>query len=158
MAQKIKKTKKAKAARGSVKPKCGLCGKSRNLTQTACCANWICDDEHKYVMFSYARNSCHRNHDRYTLCAYHHNESHAGDWKECDECRRDFQTEDYVWYGTNEYNFEKLPNPPAYEPTKCSECGKIIVLSEDGYSIAGKEYFCEECAHKRMRRAHQPKS
>jgi hypothetical protein len=26
----------------------------------------------------------------------------------------------YLWYGTNEYNFEKLPNPPAYEPTKCS--------------------------------------
>ena len=23
-----------------------------NLTKTECCGNWICDDEHKYVMFS----------------------------------------------------------------------------------------------------------
>ena len=29
-----------------------------------------------------------------------------------------------VGYGTaNEYNFEKLPNPPAYEPTRCDGCG-----------------------------------
>ena len=35
--------------------KCGLCGKTSRLTKTACCGNWICDDEDKYVMFSYAR-------------------------------------------------------------------------------------------------------
>ena len=29
-----------------------------------------------------------------------------------------FAAEDDVWYGTNEYNFEKLPDPPSYEPTK----------------------------------------
>jgi hypothetical protein len=52
----------------------------------------------------------------------------------------------YVYYGTNEYNFEKLANPPAYEPTKCSRCGKVIVLSEEGYSISVGEYRCELCA------------
>lgn len=70
------KPKKAKAEKAILKRKCGLCGKSRNLTKTDCCDNWICDDEHKYVIFSYARNSCHRNHSRYTLCAYHHTEDH----------------------------------------------------------------------------------
>jgi len=65
------------------RPRCGLCGKTGTLIKTDCCGNWICDDEHKYVLFSYARNSCHRNHSRYTLCAYHHNEGHAGDWKDC---------------------------------------------------------------------------
>jgi len=51
----------------------------------------------------------------------------------------------YVYFGTNEYNFEKLANPPTYEPTKCSLCGKVIVLSEGGYSISRGEYRCELC-------------
>jgi hypothetical protein len=144
------KAKKPKIVKTTVKPKCGLCGKSRKLTKTDCCGNWICDDQDKYVIFSYARNSCYRNHNHYTLCAYHHTEEHGGDWKTCHRCRRSFVTEIYVWYGTNEYNFEKLPNPPAYEPTKCSQCGEIIVLSEDEYSVLGKEYFCEDCTEKRL--------
>ena len=61
----------------SDQPRCGLCGKTKNLTKMECCGNWICDDEHKYVMFSYARNSCHRNHLRYTLCGYHSYLSHS---------------------------------------------------------------------------------
>lgn len=144
------KHRRAKAARTTIKPRCGLCGKTRKLTKTECCANWICDDEDKYVIFSYARNSCHRNHSHYTLCAYHHTEEHGGNWKECAKCSSSFRTEIYVWYGTNEYNFEKLPNPPAYEPTKCSKCGAIIVLSEDAYSSLGKEYFCGKCTQEQM--------
>src|SRR3972149_4726375 len=116
-------------------PKCGLCGKTKNLTRTECCGQWICDDEHKYVLFSYARNSCSRNHRRYTVCGYHSAEEHAGDWRECGRCRNEIQTEMYVWYGTNEHNFVKLENPPAYEPTKCAKCGIVMRLGEDGYSI-----------------------
>jgi hypothetical protein len=98
------------------KPRCGLCGKTTNLTTTECCGNWICDDEHNYRLFSYARNSCHRNHDRFTLCGAHHAEGHAGRWQDCQECRNNIETEMYVWYGTNEYNFEKLRNPPKFKP------------------------------------------
>jgi formylmethanofuran dehydrogenase subunit E len=58
----------------------------------------------------------------------------------------------YVYYGTNEYNFEKLENPPAYEPTRCSQCGGIIVLSQDGYSIKEGRYWCEECTDRKMRK------
>lgn len=62
-----------------------------------------------------------------------------------------------VWYGTNEYNFNKLPNPPSYEPTKCSRCGAVIVLSEDAYSIRpggrAREYWCEECTSDDMERS-----
>src|SRR6185295_4110449 len=86
----IMQTKKAKSNRNASKPKCGLCRKSRNLMKVECCDNWICDDEHKYAMFSYARNSCHRNHSHYTLCAHHHNEQHSGKWQECMECKSDF--------------------------------------------------------------------
>jgi hypothetical protein len=148
MAKKARKATKGKAAapRGD-QPRCGLCGKTTKLIRTDCCGNWICNDEHKYALFSYARNSCHRNHRRYTLCAYHHNEGHPGDWKTCEECRADFETEMYVYYGTNEYNFEKLPSPPAYEPTKCGSCGKVIRLGMGGYSFSGGKYFCMDCSN-----------
>ena len=66
-----------------VKHHCGLCGKTRDLVKTGCCGNWICNDEHKYIMFSYARNSCSRNHSRYTLCSFHCTEKHEGLWKDC---------------------------------------------------------------------------
>lgn len=130
-------------------PRCGLCGKTGNLTRTECCGQWICDDEDEYVLFSYARNSCYRNHDRYTLCGYHYTEGHSGDWKECPQCRKGFadRLEMYVEYGTNEYNFEKLPNPPEYEPTKCSKCGAVIVLGDGGYSISGGKYRCPKCSY-----------
>ena len=97
-------------------------------------------------MFSYARNSCFRNHRRYTLCGSHSTEGHKGDWQECERCRKDFPTEMYVYYGTNEYNFVKLENPPSYEPTLCAKCGAVIRLAEDAYSIKGKNYYCERCS------------
>ena len=139
---------KATANKKSDKPRCGLCGKTKNLTKTECCGNWICDDEHKYVLFSYARNSCHRNHRRFTLCGYHFIEDHKGDWKTCKKCRTGFPAEMTVWFGTNEYNFEKMPNPPSYKPTKCSRCGQVIVLSEGGFSYGPEDYTCADCLEK----------
>lgn len=86
-------------------PRCGFCGKTRKLTKTECCGQWICDDEGNYVLFSYARNSCSRNHRRYTLCGFHHTEEHPGRWTQCQRCRDEIaETEMYVWYGINEYN------------------------------------------------------
>lgn len=126
--------------------RCGLCGSSRKkLIRTDCCNNLICDDENKYVLFSYARNSCLRNHRRFTLCASHKSEGHKGDWKKCKKCRENFDAEMYAWYGTNEYNFEKLENPPSFKPTHCGKCGNAVSLSEDGYSILCDEYRCENC-------------
>jgi len=131
------------------KNQCGLCGKTKNLIKTDCCGNWICNDERKYIMFSYARNSCYRNHSRFTLCGYHHTEKHPGHWKDCKFCKGSFMTEMYVWYGTNKYNFEKLKNPPVYEPTHCTVCGKVIVLGEDGYAQLGDKFWCEDCHWKK---------
>lgn len=126
--------------------KCGLCGTSGNLTKTECCDAWICDDESEYVMFSYAHNSCHRNHSRYTLCASHYNEGHDGEWQTCEECRQGFETEMYVWYATNEYNFVKLENPPKYKPTKCAKCKRVIKLADGGYSMRDGGYYCDSCS------------
>jgi hypothetical protein len=126
--------------------KCGLCGSTtKKLTKTPCCNQWICDDTSDYVMFSYANNSCYRNHDRYTLCSSHYQEEHSGDWKTCKKCREDIETEMYVWYGTNEYNFEKLPNPPSYKPKHCAKCKQVISLGNDGFSVHGSKYYCMKC-------------
>ena len=134
--------------------RCGLCGSTRKkLTRTPCCGNWICDDEANYVLFSYARNSCHRNHSRYTLCSSHYIEKHAGSWLECKKSRKNFQTEIYVWYGTNEYNFEKLANPPQFKPTHCADCKRVIHLGTDGYTMyPNGAYRCEVCAAKQWRK------
>ena len=71
--RKLRKQKKSgTSSKASQKPRCGLCGKTENLTKTECCGQWICDDEDQYVMFSFARNSCWRNHRRFTLCGYHY--------------------------------------------------------------------------------------
>jgi len=130
------------------RPRCGLCGKTKKLTKTECCGQWICDDEDKYVLFSYARNSCSRNHRRYTLCSYHFSEGHPGHWQDCTKCCKAFDTEMYVYYGTNEYNFEKLRNPPAYKPSRCRRCGKVIKLGTDGLSITNEGYLCETCSQR----------
>lgn len=127
------------------KPRCGLCGKTTKLVKTDCCGQWICDDGGSYVLFSYARNSCSRNHDRYTLCSFHHQNGHKGHWKDCKLCRKSFGTEIYVWFGTNEHNFETLENPPAFAPTLCDGCGVRINLGTDGYSIGPKGTLCECC-------------
>lgn len=140
------KTKRPKLSKKTSGSRCQLCGKSGKLTKTECCDQWICDDEDKYVMFSYARNSCSRNHSRFTLCGFHHAEGHEGSWKTCSHCQEGFETELYVYYGTNEYNFEKLENPPSYKPTHCSRCRAIISLGKDGYSVQNHKYFCTHCS------------
>jgi hypothetical protein len=145
-------TRLAAADPHSTKHVCGLCGKADRLTRTECCGNWICDDEDEYVLFSHARNSCYRNHRRYTLCGYHRAEEHTGSWKSCSACREEFETELYVHFATNEYNFEKLENPPAFEPTRCAACGTTINLGEDGYSQLGKDHWCEGCGPRGIHR------
>ena len=129
-------------------PRCGLCGATENLTKTECCDNWICDDESEYEMFSYNRNSCSRNHRRFTLCGVHHEEGHAGDWKTCEKCRENYDKdlEMYAHCGTNNYNFEIMENLPTFEHKRCSTCSKVIHQGSEGYSAnPDGTYICCNC-------------
>ena len=117
--------------------RCELCGRrSLEWRRTECCGRIVCRG---------GSRSCHR-HERYTLCGVHHFEGHSGGWKTCEACRSYFHDlEVYVYYGTNAYNFEKLENPPTYEPTHCAGCGRVIVLSRDEYEVGPDGYRCEAC-------------
>ena len=55
-----------------------------------------------------------RNHRYGSICAYHHQEGHEGDWKECQVCVSDFHPFDYAVKASNQadsgterrYNFD----------------------------------------------------
>ena len=76
----------------------------------------------------------------------HYHEQHGGKWQDCEKCAGEVPTEMYVWYGTNEYNFEVLQNPPEYEPTHCAKCARVIRLAEEGYLMTKDGYVCEDCS------------
>ncbi len=125
--------------------KCFICGKTKKLIKTECCNQWICNDENKYVLFSFSHTSCKRNHRKYTICSHHYEEGHEGDWKTCEKCKKETNLEMYVYFGTNEYNNEVLKNPPKYKPTHCIKCKRIIKLSEDGYAMTNEGHVCMYC-------------
>ncbi len=125
--------------------KCGLCGKKGKLIKTECCDEWICDDQDSYQMFSFSNISCSRNHQRYTLCGYHHTAGHSGNWQDCQKCKDNFGAEMYSYYATNDYNNAPLENPPKFDPTYCSKCNKIIKLGYEPYSQMGDAYTCNKC-------------
>ena len=62
---------------------CGATSKEVNLEYTDCCNAVVCDNEHEYEMMSYSRDHCLRSHLRYTMCGFHKNEGHSGDWRQC---------------------------------------------------------------------------
>lgn len=125
------------------RPVCGLCGDSEKLIKTPCCNHWVCDDEHTYVLFSYSTNSCYRNHDRYTLCATHFREGHAGKWQECKACKDDYPIENYADFATNDFNFEKLKNPPKVT-IKCVNCSFKSNTVQDFSCQTSKGWYCEK--------------
>ena len=135
------------------KKKCGLCGSTKKkLTKTPCCGNWICDDVHMYQIFSYAKNSCYRNHDRYTLCSTHYHEGHTGRWQDCKKCKDDIDLPNYNYFGTNEYNFEVLENVEKCIMS-CVNCGFTTDSMEDFAYQTSKGYYCcrEKCQKEAFR-------
>jgi len=123
---------------------CAVCGKTGKMALSACCNKPMCVEAPKRSK-RYRNKSCYEGHARYTLCASHHTEGHSGDWKNCRKCIESCEAEMYNWYGTNEYNFDKLPKLLEYEPAICKHCGKVISLVNDGYSGFKGDYTCWDC-------------
>jgi hypothetical protein len=124
---------------------CGLCYSTRGpFMQTECCGNWVCDTESGYEMGSYEREGqCARNHRLGSICAYHHQEAHEGDWKDCQMCVESFHPYDYAVKASSmaasgtcrRYNFDDnvrhdLPITTIDFPT-CSQCGEPVDTTEE---------------------------
>ncbi len=65
---------------------CRFCGdKSSPLVKLRCCDQWICCD----TAFVSIRGGgyCQFQHEYYSICHFHYNESHRGAWQDCEECR-----------------------------------------------------------------------
>jgi len=128
--------------------KCGLCGSAeKGLTRTPCCGNWICDDEDSYGTFSFERNSCYRNHSKYTVCSNHFESRHKGPWQECQKCKDEIILPYYVEMGTNEHNFVVLENPEQVQ-IRCVNCDFVgSSINEFSYTTS-KGFYClqEWCA------------
>jgi hypothetical protein len=121
--------------------KCGLCAKQGNLVKTDCCDNWICNDVHKMKS-----ESCYLKHASYTVCAAHHSSDHKGKWQECKKCEKSWDMANYVWYATNENNFETLANPPEVPETRCIGCKVLLDLEYDCIVGTKDGKMCLECS------------
>jgi hypothetical protein len=86
----------------------------------------------------------------FAICSAHFSEEHEGSWQDCKKCPEGVETEMHVYYGTNEYNFEKLANPPKYKPTRCTKCDRVIRLGYDGYSYGSDGYTCDKCSREKF--------
>ncbi|GAM25053.1 hypothetical protein SAMD00019534_082280 [Acytostelium subglobosum LB1] len=136
--------------------KCGLCnrepGPDRPLKKTPCCKNWVCDNEHQYVMMSNSRQFCARSHNRYTSCGCpeatgHKHDNKKNDWRACKECRSGGQDN---WYNCNGYNFSPMFDAPYGRMSKdCVDCGAAFFPAYETYStkdiIGQRRYVCEKC-------------
>ena len=85
---------------------CQFCGDdSAPLVRTSCCEKWICCDT---AFFSNGGGYCQVQHETYSLCHFHYNEKHQGDWRECKEC--------LTYFGKDEFErmAEDWTNTPHY--------------------------------------------
>lgn len=136
-----------------VRAMCGLCGgRKPPFLITECCSRVVCCDHDNYVLMTYERNSCARNHSRYSMCSTHHNERHSGSWKTCQRCRGNYDPYDYYTYGTNSpdvpsrSNFpdDVLDEPPPPLPC-CAQCGRSVDTATEGHSFGAEGLTCMRC-------------
>ncbi|EGG20847.1 hypothetical protein DFA_00712 [Cavenderia fasciculata] len=72
-------------------------------SQQSVTGNWVCQKR------NYDKYECQHGHERYTLCAFHHNEGHdkTVSWMDCKECE-EFSPVDYRDFATGKFNFTKM--------------------------------------------------
>ena len=84
---------------------CHFCGDDTvPLVMTPCCGQLICCDT-SYLSYR-GGGYCQFEHENYSICHFHYNEKHPGQWNDCDECRRFF----------GEKEFEQLAEDPMNIP------------------------------------------
>ncbi|RKZ93009.1 MAG: hypothetical protein DRQ43_08505 [Gammaproteobacteria bacterium] len=86
---------------------CAFCGNKRTpLVMTPCCQQLICCDT-SYVSYR-GGGYCHFEHENGSICHFHYNEKHQGNWQDCEECRDFFGEYEF------KYRVEDWTNTPYY--------------------------------------------
>jgi hypothetical protein len=144
---------------------CGLCYSIEGpFVKTKCCTRWVCDTEGNYATGSRDRDGrCERNHQLGSICGWHHQEGHAGDWKDCSLCQDFFHPFDYAVKASSQskgstnrrYNFDDNVRHDL-DPTKadfpsCDTCGAPVDTTEEitktlmmRNAMAGGKNFCKK--------------
>jgi hypothetical protein len=86
---------------------CSFCGDdTAPLVKTLCCERLICCDT-SYLSYQ-GGGYCQFEHESESICHFHYNEKHEGEWRDCGECRG--------FFGENEFKriAEDRMNTPHY--------------------------------------------
>lgn len=141
------------AQQRQVRRMCGLCrARKPPFKYTECCRRVVCADEGNYVLMSYGRNSCSRNHNRYTNCSNHNQAGHAGRWQDCAACKNGYDEYDWWTFGSNPpdlaacCNFpdDVLQGPRPSLPL-CSGCRRPVDTATEAHSFGATGLCCMAC-------------
>jgi hypothetical protein len=145
-------------------PHCGLCFSTKGrFVQMDCCGGWVCDTEDQYELGSYDREGqCARNHRYGSICNFHFQEEHDGDWKECQACIGSFHPYDYAVKASSikdsrtirRYNFDDNVRTDLdltlIDFPKCHECNEPVDTTEEltrtlmmRRGLGGGKVFCK---------------
>jgi hypothetical protein len=122
-----------------------------DLTYTECCRMPVCDNSHEYQIMSYKRDFCQRSHALYTSCATHYEESHEGNWRDCDDCNKlKFGARPFA--STNGFCatpcFEKFLPQGSMLTYKCGmlQCNNRMLPGHSAVKYSGSHVYCSRCA------------
>jgi hypothetical protein len=73
------------------------------------------------------------------MCAFHHNESHKGDWRDCARCATTS-----LWQAQHQFQWLAPKTAPDPHDT-CSKCGKGFLSDLDGYTYGVGGMLCLKC-------------
>ena len=76
-----------------------------------------------------------------TFCLTHYYSKHKGKWQECKQCKDEYSIENYVYFATNDFNFEKLPNAPKIT-IRCVNCEFESNTMEDFAFETSEGFYC----------------
>ena len=123
----------------SEKPRAASCSKTGKLRKTQCCGNWVCDDHDKYVPFSYAQKQLQPGiMTTIPSAGIITMKGMEATGKTARNAATYFETEMYVWYGTNDYNFEKLETRPSSNRLTALSVGRSFVWATKVSPCVGK--------------------
>jgi len=82
---------------------CFICGDdTAPLVRTPCCKQWVCCDT-AYLSYQ-GGGYCQFEHENSSICHFHHNEKHQGNWQDCEECILFFGNEEFDLMSKNQMN------------------------------------------------------